>query len=217
MGRYQLLCRLFEEGINPFAVYRADGRPKPARFPVFVRNESDHEGPVSALISDQQELDDYLERLVEGGRPLRGLLVIEYAAEPLPSGVWRKTGTYRIGKNYAVGHQFPSDKWVVKGYGQNVTNDALQLEEKAAVTANDVPDSVRRAFDIACIEWGRADHTTFRGREIIFEINTAPVPWMRDRYGNAIRAETKRIKRARIYGLLRDLDWGDGTPIRYRH
>jgi hypothetical protein len=41
MGRYQLLCNLFEEGINPFAAYRADGRPKPARFPVFVRNEAD--------------------------------------------------------------------------------------------------------------------------------------------------------------------------------
>ncbi len=82
MGRYQLLCNLFEEGINPFAVYRADGQPKPAQFPVFVRNESDHNGPMSALIKDQDELDEYLKRLVEGGRPLRGLLVIEYAAEP---------------------------------------------------------------------------------------------------------------------------------------
>src|SRR5688572_11770901 len=52
MGRYQLLCNLFEAGINPFAVYRADGRPKPPRFPVFVRNESDHCGPMSALIND---------------------------------------------------------------------------------------------------------------------------------------------------------------------
>jgi hypothetical protein len=216
MGRYQLLCRLFAEGINPFAVYCADGQPKPAQFPVFVRNESNHDGPLSHLIEDQKALDTYLEGLVEGGRPLRGLLVVEYAGEPLPSGIWRKTGTYRIGKNYAVGHQFPSDNWVVKGYGQHVTNEALQLEERAAVVANDVPENVRRAFDIAGIEWGRADHTTYRGREIVFEINTAPVPWMIDRYGNVIRAETKRIKRARIYGLMRDIDWGDGTPIPYR-
>lgn len=216
MGRYQLLNKLFEEGINPFAVYRADGLPKPAQFPVFVRNEADHDGPMSALIRGQEELDGYLKRLIDGGRPLRGLLVIEYAAEPLQSGIWRKTGTYRIGKNHAVGHQFPSDNWVVKGYGQHVTNEALQLEEKAAVIANDVPDNVRRAFDIAGIEWGRADHTTLRGREIVFEINTAPVPWMTDRYGNTIRVETKRAKRARIYALMRDIDWGDGTTIRYR-
>jgi hypothetical protein len=216
MGRYQLLCNLFEAGINPFAVYRADGRPKPAQFPVFIRNESSHDGPMSALIKDQNELDDHLERLIEGGRPLRGLLVVEYAAEPLPGGVWRKTGTYRIGKYYMVGHQFPSDNWVVKTYGQHVTSDALQLEEKAAVIANDVPESVRRAFDIAGVEWGRADHATFQGREIVFEINTAPVPWMTDRYGNTIRIETKRVKRTRMYSLLRELDWGDGTEIRYR-
>lgn len=216
MGRYQLLCNLFEAGINPFAVYRADGRPKPAQFPVFIRNESNHDGPMSALINDQNELDDHLERLIEGGRPLRGLLVVEYAAEPLPGGVWRKTGTYRIGKNYTVGHQFPSDNWVVKTYGQHVTSDALQLEEKAAVIANDVPESVRRAFDIAGVEWGRADHATFQGREIVFEINTAPVPWMTDRYGNTIRIETKRVKRTRMYSFLRELDWGDGTAIRYR-
>ena len=147
---------------------------------------------------------------------MRDLLVIEFAAEPLPGGIWRKTGTYRIGKSYAVGHQFPSDKWVVKGYGQHVTSEALQLEEQAAVIANDVRESVRRAFDIAGVEWGRADHATYRGREIIFEINTAPVPWMTDRYGNTIRVETKQVKRTRMFMLMREIDWGDGKVIRYR-
>jgi hypothetical protein len=216
MSRYQLLRNLFEVGINPFTAYRAEERPKPSQFPVFVRNESDHYGPLSGLIKDQGELKDHLKRLVDGGRPLRDLLVIEYATEPLPGGIWRKTGTYRIGKKYSVGHQFPSDNWVVKEYGQNVTNEALQLEEKAVVIANDVPENVRRAFDIAGVEWGRADHTTLRGREIIFEINTAPVPWMTDRYGNTIRIETKRVKRTRMYALLREIDWGDGRVIRYR-
>jgi hypothetical protein len=216
MSRYQLLCKLFEEGINPFAVYRAEARPEPAKFPVFVRNDSDHQGPISGLLNDQNELDNYLERLVDGGRPLRDLLVIEFAGEPVSGGIWRKTGTYRIGKRYSVGHQFPSDNWVVKEYGQHVTNEALQLEERAAVIANDVPESVRRAFDIAGVEWGRADHATFQGREIIFEINTAPVPWMTDRFGNKIRVETKRVKSTRMYGFVRDIDWGDGRPIRYR-
>ena len=216
MNRYQLLCNLFAEGINPFTAYRADGRPKPAQFPVFVRNESDHSGPLSELLKHQEELDHYLKRLVEGGRPLRGLIVIEFAAEPLPGGIWRKTGTFRIGKNCAVGHQFPSDKWVVRGYDQHVTNEALQLEEKAAVISNEVPAAVRHAFDIAGVEWGRADHAAFRGREIVFEINTAPVPWMTERYGNAIRVETKRIKRTRIFALMRQIDWGDGKVMRYR-
>jgi hypothetical protein len=216
MGRYQLLRNLFEEGINSFAVYRAEGRPKPSQFPVFVRNESDHSGPMSALIKDQAELNDYLNRLTDGGRPLRGLLVVEHAAEPLPSGVWRKTGTCRIGKNYAFDHHDLSDNWVAKDHGQHVTNKALQLEEKVAVIANAVPENVRRAFDIAGVEWGRADHATYRGREIIYEINTAPHPWLTDRHGNTIRNETKRIAFARMYGLMREIDWGDGSAVRYR-
>jgi hypothetical protein len=214
MGRYQLLCKLFEEGINPFRVYRADGLPKPVQFPVFVRNESDHKGPISGLLKDQDELDNYLKNLITSGRPLRGLLVIEFAAEPEPDGIWRKTGTCRIGNNHAVHNQILSDNWVIKEYG--VTSDVLQLEEQAAVIANELPDSVRRALEIAGVEWGRADHALFKQRQIIFEINTNPMIRAIDRGGNAIRMETKRISFARICALLRELDWGDGKVMRYR-
>jgi hypothetical protein len=128
---------------------------------------------MSRLLSDQDDLDRYLQRLVDEGRPLRGLLVLEDAAEPEPSGIWRRYETHRIGKNNSVWHQYLSDNWVNKDYGQHLTSDALQLEERAAMIANAMPESVRRAFDIGGIEWGRADHATFRGQDIIYEINTA--------------------------------------------
>ena len=216
MGRYQLLCNLHQEGINPFAVYRADGQPKPAQFPVFVRSESDHDGPISGLIKDQYELEHYLKRLVESGRPLRGLLVVEYAAESTPAGVWRKTGTFRIGKNNSFHHEILSDNWVIKATVKHVTNDALRREEQVAVIANDVPEAVRHAFEIAGVEWGRADHANFRRREIIYEINTNPTVQTPDLYGSEVRAESKRIAFSRMCTLLRKIDWGDGTAIRYR-
>jgi hypothetical protein len=216
MGRYQLLCNLFEAGINPFAVYRADGRPKPAQFPVFIRKEAEHDGPMSALIKDQDELDDYLKRLVAGGCPLRGLLVVEYAAEAEPGGLWRKTGTYRIGTNHSVHHQILSDNWVIKTTAQHLMNDGLELVRQAAIIANEVPENVRRAFDIAGVEWGRADHAVFRGREVVFEINTNPTAQAAGGHANAIRMESKRIAFTRMCALLREIDWGDGTVIRYR-
>jgi hypothetical protein len=216
MFRYQLLCNLFEEGINPFAAYRGDGRPKPARFPVFVRNASDHRAPMSALIKDQDELDHFLKSLVAGGRPLCGLMVVEYSAEPGADGIWRKTETHRIGKNHSVHGQIPSDNWLIKEYG--LTSDELQREEQAAVVANEVHANVRRAFDIAGVEWGRADHATFQGREIIYEINTAPYPQYSYPHGkDPIRIESMRIAFDRLYAFVRELDWGDGTVIRYRH
>jgi hypothetical protein len=82
--------------------------------------------------------------------------------------------------------------------------------------ANYVPESVRRAFDVAGVEWGRADYAKFRGRDIVYEINTAPYPRLTEPYGNTIRIETTRIIFARMYALLREIDWGDGTSIRYR-
>src|SRR5438128_2559784 len=47
MGRYELLANLHSAGINPFTTYRADSLPRPQRFPVFLRREFDHRGPIS--------------------------------------------------------------------------------------------------------------------------------------------------------------------------
>jgi hypothetical protein len=216
MGRYQLLCNLFEAGINQFAVYRADGHPKPSRFPVFVRMEADHDGPISGLINDQEALNDHLRHLVESGRPLRGLLVVEFAAEPLHSCVWRKTGTFRIGNEDSIHHHIVSDNWVIKNTVKHATNEMLEREEQAEVIANAVPEAVRRAFDIAGIEWGRADHGKHRGRDVVFEINTNPTVQLADPYGSAIRSESKRIALTRMCSLLNEIDWGNGTAVRYR-
>ncbi len=82
--------------------------------------------------------------------------------------------------------------------------------------ANEVPEADRRAFDISGVEWGRADHAKFRGRDIVFEINTAPYPLLTDPHGNKIRNEAKRIAFTRMYAFLREMDWGDGAVIRYR-
>jgi hypothetical protein len=183
---------------------------------VFVRNESDHDGPLSPLLRDQGELEAHLKGIADGGRPLRGLLVVEYAAEPEPGGLWRKTGTYRIGKNCSVHHQILSDHWIIKHYAPAIATEALQFEEQAAVLANDVPEVVRRAFDIAGVEWGRAGHSKYQGRDVIYEINTNPSAQMTDRHGFAIRVASKRIAFARTWNYMRDLDWGDGTVIRYR-
>jgi hypothetical protein len=66
------------------------------------------------------------------------------------------------------------------------------------------------------VEWGRADHATFHRREVVFEINTNPMAQRVERPSDAIRMESRRIAFARLCGFLRELDWGDGTVIRYR-
>ena len=103
MTRFELLRTLHRAGINPFDVYRAEDCPQPKRFPVFIRSESDH-GSISAPIDSQTALDRELLELRASGTPLRGLLVIEICAEPVMPDVWRKFGTFRIGRDMHVDH-----------------------------------------------------------------------------------------------------------------
>ena len=52
--RYALLRGLHNAGINRFGVYRVEADEMPERYPVFLRNESAHEGPLSDLLPDAE-------------------------------------------------------------------------------------------------------------------------------------------------------------------
>jgi hypothetical protein len=176
MCRYELLRNLREEGINEFDVIRADERRWPNRFPVFLRYEQDHRGPLSAdLIYTREELATALEKVRAEGISLRGLLIVEYAAEAF-EGVWfRKFNTFRIGKEVFAHHMVAEDTWVVKYGKENVEfPDKNKLFEQEFVKGNWNADFLRRAFEIARIDYGRADWGVVAGRTQIYEINTNP-------------------------------------------
>jgi hypothetical protein len=216
MSRFELLRALHEEGINSFNTYRADSRPRPLRFPVFLRREFDHRGPMTELIADQGELDRALAGLRAGGRSLRGLLVTEFAGEPIAPGIWRKTGTFRVGGNFHVIGNVVQDHWSAKLGKWGLATEDMHRQEQTIVAANHVPDALRAAFDISGIEWGRADHTTVDGRDVIYEINTNPWIYRVRAMPSPIRLETGRIARERFARQLWELDAGDGSPIPYK-
>lgn len=213
MIRYELLRNLHAAGINPFTAYRAEEHPRPNRFPVFVRYEKDHLRPVSDLLSDQAALDAELFALRERGTPLRGLIVIEFASEPIAPGVWRKFGTFRVGDAVLVDHAVAEDRWLVKDGKVGLATDAMFEEERAAVISNRFAEELRSAFKIAGIEWGRADHATFAGREIVYEVNTNPdiAPLTQQR--SHIRDETLRFARERMAQQFWRMDFGNGALV----
>ena len=104
MARVELLTTLYDAGLNCVYVARADTKPRPPRFPVFLRAENDHSPPRADLYYDQAGLDDALGDLRSAGTPLRGMLVIECVEEPYATGLWAKWGTYRIGDRLIVDH-----------------------------------------------------------------------------------------------------------------
>ena len=53
LGRYTLLRRLHEAGINSFNIWRLDEARAPDAYPVFIRREQDALGPETPLLHDE--------------------------------------------------------------------------------------------------------------------------------------------------------------------
>ena len=213
MCRYELLRNLHLKGINPFTVYRAIDRPQPARFPVFLRFDAEHSLPLSDLLPDQETLDAKLATLRAEGIPLRGVIVVEYASEPAAPGVWLRFGTYRVGDAVLFDHYVGDDKWLVKYGKRGLATDEMFEQERAAIISNRFADELRPVFEIAGIEWGRADHASYDGRQIVYEVNTNPgmVPLQPQR--SPIRDEALLFARQRMARHLWQIDFGDGSPL----
>jgi hypothetical protein len=174
MAKYQLLRTLNRAGINRFTTYRADDLPQPARFPVFVRTESDHSNIIHDLIPDADGLDKALKRIVAHGIPLRGLLVTEYCAEPIAPSLFRRYGTFRIGDRFVPEGMVLQKTWAVKHGFSDPANAAYHPMELEFVKENKFVDTVRRAFELAHLEYGRADIGVVEGQPQIYEINSSP-------------------------------------------
>jgi hypothetical protein len=176
MSRYELLRNLREEGINEFDVIRADERRWPERYPVFLRHEQDHGRPLSReLIHDREKLAMALKQVRTEGISLRGLLIIGYAAEPFEEQWFRKFNTFRVGGEVFAHHVVAEDSWVVKYGKENVDSpDKNKIFEQEFVKGNWSADLLRRVFEIAGIEYGKADWGIVGGKVQVYEINTSP-------------------------------------------
>jgi hypothetical protein len=215
MARYQLLRRLHATKVNPFNAYRAEDDPRPSRFPVFIRSEATHQAPLSDLLPDQATLDAALQRMREHGIPLRGLIIVEFAAQPIAPGAWRKFGTFKVGDAVLLDHAVVEDRWAVKYGKSGFSTDQMFEDERAAVMANAFAEELRPVFDLAGIEWGRADHATFEGRQIVYEINTNPTIGSQTVQRSPIRDETLRFARERMARQLWRLDFGSGSIVSF--
>jgi hypothetical protein len=216
LTRYPLLRALARAGINPFDVYRADDAPQPRRFPVFLRTEAGHEEPDPDLYETQAELDRELARRVQGGVPLADLLVVEFVDLKDSRGLYSKFGAYRFGGGLHYDHVNVSDKWVAKLHkgSEHLWTEEMYAEDRRAVLANETPDEVRRAIEIACIDWGRVDYGRLGERGVVFEINTNPNIVLRKPGAATFFDETRLIGRRRMAQLILEVDSEPGPPVR---
>ncbi len=222
-SRYELLKALSDTGINRFSAWRCESLPRPNSFPVFIRNEFDHLSADLELIADQQALDATLRRMQENGIPLAGKLVIEYAGQEVSPGVWQRFATYRVGQRLIAHHNVVDFRWAAKDAEdkQRLLDHPMLAtfveNDRRFVADNLYEDVLRQAFDLAGIDYGRADFSLVEGRPQIFEINTNPAHGShRNLYRETLpaRVETQRLAEDRLYGALRAIDTPNDARIR---
>ena len=103
--------------------------------------------------------------------------------------------------------------WCVKyGVWEKLTDAAIS-EEYEAIKSNRFASDLKPAFDIAGIDFGRADHAKVGGRTIVYEINTNPFigPYVPD--PRPLRRESQALARQRFAIALAAIDTPD---CRYR-
>lgn len=216
LTRYPLLRALARDGLNPFDVYRAEDAPRPRRFPVFLRNDADHDRPRDTLFRTQAALDRALRRALERGVPLVDLLVVEFVDLADARGHYSKFGTYRFGGDLHYDHVNVSAGWIAKLHkgSEHLWTEEMFAEDRRAVLANDNPQAVHRAFAAACIDWGRADWgVRADGAVVVFEINTNPNVVLREAAPKSFFEETRLIGRQRMARLIAEIDSPPGGRV----
>jgi hypothetical protein len=173
LTRFELLRALNQTGVNSFGVDSIDRGVEPERWPVFTRDDRSHDdGSISELLHSPDELAHHLADLTEGSADLSHRTLVEYGGAPDDDGLFRKYAAVRLGDAIIPCHIFFGRHWMVKHSA--VTDQATAREELDYIETNPHEQELRRAFEVAGIEYGRADYGVVDGRVEIWEINTNP-------------------------------------------
>jgi len=206
-SRLGLLRTLHAAGINRFNAYRVEEGATPARWPVFLRSEGGHEPPHSGLLPNARALARAIEAVVEAGAPRPSLLIVEYAAEPVKPGVFRKLSSFQVGNANFAHTAVHEDQWSVKYGKKGLAGEDLYADELRIVRKNPFGARLREVFRLAGIEYGRADFGLVGGKPQIYEINTNPdIKLPVEDHPSRQRMEANRLTRASYLAALKSID-----------
>jgi len=206
-SRFGLLRLLYRRGINSFNAYRVEEGLIPTRWPVFLRCEGGHDAPLTDLMHDWEEARRAVDAAIAGGAPMASLLLVEYAAEPVAPGLFRKLSMYRLGDTYVAAHCVHEGNWLVKYGTKGIATPELYEDELRLIRDTPFEEALKPAFELAGIEYGRADFGLVGGKVVIYEINTNPHVQFPTDHPSPFRVESYRSFRDTFYEALCRLDF----------
>jgi hypothetical protein len=170
--RYELLGKASAAGINGYAAHRA-AESNGARFPVFVREESGHGGPLTALLRSRRELARTLLALRARGFRIADLLVVEFCDLSDREGRFRMAAAYKVGEHIVPAFLLGGRNWMLK-YSESEHDERAMRESLTYVQENPHEAWLRRIFALAGVDYGRIDYGVRDDTLQVWEINLSP-------------------------------------------
>ena len=173
--RYDFLKALHQGGINPHNVYRISELPDEINYPVFLREENEHSGTLTSLVWNSKELDVHALGLHLQGFDRRKLLAVEYVDVSSDSQYLKKYSVTRIGSTFIPRQIDYTTTWQSKDPNLEAEKSSEYAQDYLSFMNSDQHyDSIKQAFELARIEYGRIDFGFANGVPVIWEINLNP-------------------------------------------
>ena len=209
--RFALLRALHRAGLNPINAYPAEEGAQSARFPVFIRIADAHDGPLSDLLWDQSALDAAIEAAVVAGFPRSTILIVEFAAQPIRPGVFRKSSVYRVGDRFISDIWWYGTHWGVKGDRDGLADQELYKGELQMMRESPYVQDLAGVFALANIDYGRLDFGLVDESPCVFEINTSPELFGPRHHPIPERVESINLRWTELLAAFHEIDTELGT------
>ena len=171
--RFGLLQELSRNGLNRHRVVRATADAGALHFPVFLREENQHTGPLSALLESADELRAELARAIVRGYSLTELLVVEHCDTADADRSYRKYAAFVIDSQVVPQFLSHGRGWLLD-LGRTEFTAAVIEEERSYVEENPHESELRGIFAVAGTQYGRIDYAVKQGVIETWEINLNP-------------------------------------------
>jgi len=220
LGRHDLLRVLEHTGQNAFRVRRLDADWSQLKFPVFVRSEADHNGPLSPLLHSPREVEHAIAYAMFGGYEVDDLLVVEFLDTSNETGQFVKYSAFFVGDRIIPRHMLTANAWMLKHESGEYHEESARVEREY-LYQNPHRDEIAAICALAGAEFGRIDYTMVRGRINTWEINlnptfggTSPAKSEKQRINRARRADITKLFYERLIDAFNAMDLpSDGPAI----
>ncbi len=220
LDRYELLRKLYEEGINPQNVYLLKEPYDQCRFPVFIRHRDLHTGSMTPLLHNMQELKKYIRSFRLSSLNYNDLMIVEFVDAKNERGHYRKYAAVKIGDTVLPKHIGIDNQWHVKSDGPEWLQLDDHYEQELEYFMQQFPHKewAERIFDIANVDYGRLDYGVMGNRPVAWEINLNPDFYgqsqAEDHHGTqSLTAQLLVENHIQIRQLFRELAEGDTFQI----